>query len=688
MALRPTNEIQALLASEKGTAVPPSDLQDERAKAMDYYLGDMTEDLPAPKDGSKAVSSDVADTIEDLMPALMEVFAAGDEVVRFEPVGPEDEQAAEQETDVVNHVFWTENKGFLTLYTFIKDALLQKVGVVKVFWERGENLSRERYEGLDENDLTVMLGKPGVTLVARTEKQGVGQDGQPATVYDVDLDVAYPYGCARVAPVPPEEFGIARRATCLSESPYCYHKTRAAAADLIAQGYDKDVVDELPSATGVDSEEEQARKTVEKDDEASATINREMRQVDVVEHYIRADLDGTGVRLWKAVTAGSGDKLLTKGGQPDLELIEEMPFAALTPFPQPHQFWGRSVADLVMEVQRIKTALIRSWLDNAYLLNNQRLEISESHAGDYTLDDLLTNRPGGIVRTKAPGGLNPIANQPIGPMVEPLLSYMDARREQRSGATKQGMGMDPNALTNTTATASNLLAQAATARVRLIARIFAETGIKDLFLLLHGVLRRHETRELTMRLRNKWVPINPREWKSRSDMTVHVGLGTGSKDQQQAFIQQLIGMQMQALQMQGGPNGPMVGMKNIYNSLKRMVENAGLRSIEPYFNEPPDQMPQPPAPPPSPAELKAQQDMQLAQAKMQQEAQLAQTKLQMEQAKMQMERELRMAEMQQKAQLERERMAAEMQLRREQLMLETQVAATKPDPVRFGGEVG
>jgi hypothetical protein len=146
-------DLKALLSAERYdalSAMAASKLSDERASALNYYMGNMSKDMPAPDGRSKAVSSDVADTIEGLMPPLMDIFASGDEVVQFAPVGPEDVAAAEQETDYVNHVFMQQNPGFLVLYSFIKDALLSKVGVVKVWWECRDEVERETY--LDQPD--------------------------------------------------------------------------------------------------------------------------------------------------------------------------------------------------------------------------------------------------------------------------------------------------------------------------------------------------------------------------------------------------------------------------------------------------------------------------------------------------------------------------------------------------------
>lgn len=655
-------ELQAILRAEKAAALGgdgSSDLSAQRAKAMDYYLGDMAEDMPAAEGRSAAVSTDVADVVEAAMPELLEVFCAGEEVARFNAVGPEDEDAAQQETDYVNHVFYQENDGFLILYSFIKDALLQKTGVVKLWWEEGEDDSLETYVDLSDDVYALILADPGLEVVEHSERPG------PAEVlHDVTVRCRTPYGRLKIEPVAPDEFGISPRAKTVRNAPYVFHKTTPTVSELIAAGYDRELVEALPAADDASgSAEDAARDTLaDERDAAGRSANKAMCQVSVTEHYIRVDMDGDGrAELWKVTTAGPSDKLLTKGGRPDKERVDAIPFAAMTPVIMTHRFYGRSLADLVMDLQRIKTALLRNWLDNIYLMNNQRVEVAESHAGDRTLDDLLTNRPGGIIRTRQPGGLNPIVNQPIGQYIAPALDYADATREQRTGVTRKGMGLDPNSLDKTTATGAQLLANESSKRIRMIARIFAETGIRDLFLLAHATLQKHGHKDQVVKLRNRWVTVNPRNWKTRKDMTISVGLGTGSKDQQQAYLMQILNLQKDALA--NGMGGKLVTLRNLYNTVRKLVENSGLKHVDPYFLEPPEQeQDQPQPPPPDPKLVEAQQRMQAQQMQVQAQIELArweaEQRIQLEREKMMMDFQLKQAELQGEAQLKAAQMVA------------------------------
>ena len=664
-----SDELRALLAAEYSLALgsmQASELVAERADAMDYYLGHMAKDMPAADGRSQAVSFDVADTIEGLMPPIMEIFAGSEEVVQFDPVGPNDVEAAQQETDYVNHVFMNQNPGFLVLYSFIKDALLSKVGIVKVFWEQREQEEQETYQDLDDNAYALVVSDPDVEVVEHTVKplEAYGQPytpeqeraeqqlvGQP-TLHDVKVVKRKDYSCAKVVPVPPEEFGIERGARSLRDCNYCYHKVISSESKLVEQGYDAQQVKQLPSYRAYTNIEEISRDTVAENQLYGDELNKAARLVEIIEHYVRMDYDKSGkARLYKVTTNGINGEIMRLDGKEDIEEFDAIPFAAMTPVIMTHRFWGRSIADLVMDIQRIKTALLRGTLDNVYLALNPRVEVAESMASDNTLDDLLVSRPGGIVRTKQPGGLNWQEVPNVVPGIAPMFEYMDTLREWRTGVSRQGQGIDANALQNQTATAANMAFEATQARTYLIAKIFAETGIKDLFWLLHGIIRKHGQKAQTVMLRKQWVPVDPREWKKRDDLTVNVGLGTGSKQRQLAGLQLIINAQSQAVAA-GKTN--LVTDANLYASAKALTRVLGHKDVDAFFSDP-SKMP-PPQQPPDPKlqaiQLQAQTDAQQAQLEaklklqeMQQTAALDQMRFQHEQQLKEFDARLKQHEM-------------------------------------------
>jgi hypothetical protein len=682
----PLSELKTLLDAERTDAMAgllASKLSTQRSDAQRYYLGDMTKDMPVPEGRSAAVSTDVADTIEGLMPSLMEIFTASDDVVKFEPVGPEDVAAAEQETDYVNHVFMQGNPGFLILYSFIKDALLSKVGVVKVWWEEKTQEERETYYDQPEDVYNLIVSDPNIEILAKTERN-VGTEDEPIILYDCVVGRSKKFAQARIDPVPPEEFGISRNARSLRDCDYSFHKVLLSEAKLLGQGYDKDQVQSLPSYTGITNTEEVARDTVDEFQYQGEQLNKAARKIEVIEHYIRMDYEGDGKALLYKVTTGGGQgDILTKDGKPDIEPFDMMPFAAMTPVIITHRFFGRSIADLVMDIQRIKTALLRSVLDNAYLANNPRVEVAQQFASPETLDDLLVSRPGGIVRTKQPGGLQWQEVPSIGGHVFPLMEYMDSTREFRTGVTRQGQGVDADALQNQSATAVNQVFSAAQARMKLIARIFAETGIRDLFALLHATIRKHGQEAATVRLRNTWVTVDPREWKTRNDMTIHVGLGTGGKQEQAAFMMGILNIQEK---MAVGGLSNVATPKKIYNAALGFVKAGGHKDGDQFFADPEEKDAQgnlvnpPPPAKPDPEAVKAQAAVQQLQLKGQLDQQKSQLDTQHQIAKAQAD----MALAERKAALDERKMLldAELKTREHHMTMAAKAIdiASKPGP--------
>ena len=628
--------LKAILAAEKADALAAdssSKLSKERADAMDYYMGDVTADIPDVVGKSRAVSSDVADTVEGLMPALMEIFCGGEEVVKFSPQGPEDEKAAEQETDFVNHIFMQKNPGFLILYSFIKDALLSKNGFVKVWTEEEEKEEKNTYYDQPDDGFALIMANPEIEVIEHSERPQ--PDG--TNLHDVTTVCKKKYKRHRVVPVPPEEFGVSRRTRVLSESDYCFHDAPdKTVGGLIQQGYDEKQVKALPGEAPVANAETQARDTVDEGSTAGDEgIDETSRSVKVTEHYIRIDYEGSGKpKLYRIVTGGTQGEVLRIHGRPDVTEIDAIPFATMTPVIMTHRLFGRSIADLVMDIMRIKTALLRGMMDNLYLHNNARVEVAESHAGVNTLDDLLVSRPGGVVRTKTPGGLQWQTVPDITASIYPALEYFDATREWRTGVTRQGQGIDANALQNQTATAANQMFTMAMARVRLIARIFAETGIRDLFTLLHGEIRKNGDKAQTVRLRNEWVTVDPTDWKERNDLTIDVGLGTGGKQQELANITHVLEVQKEFVM--GGLSN-VVQPKNLYNSAKELTKLIGKKDPGLYFSDPEEKGPNgqlknpPPPPKPDPDMVKVETDAKLKTAELQMRGQELQAKAMIDQ---------------------------------------------------------
>jgi hypothetical protein len=432
-------------------------------------------------------------------------------------------------------------------------------------------------------------------------------------------------------------------------------RSRPRAQDLIADGYDRALVDQLPPCGGGDQAVAQARDTAGEHDGWTGGEGRaDLRTVEIVEHYVRVDADEDRTpELWKVVT-GAGETVLL-----DRQPAPMIPFAAVTPYLTPHRFYGRSVADLLAEIQRIKTALTRMALDSGYFALNQRQEVALERANQFTIGDLLRNEPGMAVRSKTGDAVRPIAAGGLGFDAFAALEYFSTVAENRTGIVRNAQGLAPDTLHDTAQGAMALMG-AAQKRVRLIARIFAETGIKDLFLGVHALVRTHATAAAKVRLRGRWVDVDPTRWGARSDMTIEVGVGAGGREHDLTVAREMLGLQHQIVQMQGGVAGPFVTARNVYNLIKRMGERAGLKGVDAYFSDPSLAMPTP-GPQPDPklveAQMKAQGQAALAREKMQ--AQIA---------------------------LKREQLAAELQLKREQIQAEARLRVMEADAEVRRGE--
>jgi hypothetical protein len=455
--------------------------------------------------------------------------------------------------------------------------------------------------------------------------------------HDVTIVTTRKLAQAKVMGVPPEEFGIERGARNIRDCNYCFHEVvTKTEGQLIAEGFDEEQIKSLGDYAGNTDSETLARNTADEHFGSGAGgVNSAARLVRITEHYVRMDYEGNGRPcLYQVITGGDQGEVLRQDGRECVAPFDAIPFATTTPVPITHRFFGRSIADLVMPLQREKTALKRGALDNLYLHNNPRVEVSEANAGPNTLDDLLVSRPGGVVRTKTAGGLNWQVVPDITSSIYPMMQYLDAELETRTGLSRQSQGIDANALQNQSATAVAQVFSASQMRIKLIARVMAE-GVRDIFALLHGTIRKHGQQQQTVRLRNAWVNVDPRAWKTRDDMTINVGLGSGGKAQQFAQVMALADIQKQ---LAAGGKANLVGDRELYNTAAELTKLMGHKNPDRFFCDPTavdprtgqlrHPPPQPPAPPPDPKLLALQARAQADQAAAAHKAQAEQQKAQ------------------------------------------------------------
>jgi hypothetical protein len=631
---------------------------EQRTKAINYYnryeYGNEVEGR------SKIVTGEVAEVVDGALPQLMRIFAGSDELGRFEPRMPGDEELAKQATELTNYVFFNDNDGVIILHDWFKDALLQKNGIVKYWWEEAEEPTKEEYKGLNAEELTLLFADGEMELVSQeTEEVGVDPMGMPILSYNVVIRKKKEVGKVVVQNVPPEEFLIAKRDKKIKDARFVAHRTTKTRSDLIAMGYSQSVVDKLPAYNDLTyTPERVARFSQGEMPDETQTLDFSMQDVEVFECYIRTDFDGDGIAELRKVTY-AGDQIL------DNEEADHIPFASVCPIPMPHKFFGQSLADRAMDIQLIKSTITRQILDNLYLTNMPRVTALD---GQVNLDDLLTSAPGGVVRVKSQGAVQPMVVPATAAQSFPMLDYMDQVLQKRSGVTQASQGIDPNILQNTTATAIAAMQQAGSGRIEMIARIFADTGVKDLFSGIFHLLLKYQDKPRVIRLRGKYVSIDPREWKNNYDVTVNVGLGTGSQDQKMAMAAMVMQKQEQILGSQGFAN-PLVSIGQYRNTLGKFIEAAGYKDSMEFFKEIPPELdqalsqPQPPQAMPNPA----------------MDALMAQTQAQIEvdRAKALNDIEIAKAKAQAQIQLEREKAAANLELKTAEFQAEAQLKAAQ-----------
>jgi predicted GNAT family acetyltransferase len=557
-----------------------SETTDDRRKALEYYnryeYGNEVEGR------SQIVTGEVAEVVDGALPQLLRIFTQSDEIVRFEPKGPGDEEKAKQATEYVNWVMNRDNDGVLLMHNWFKDALLQKNGIVKVYWDEKIDVSKEKYQNLTQDEVTMLLNDPEVEVVNQktTEIAPAAIDPMGMMIpaiysYDVKLKKTKKTGKVIVENVPPEEFLISKKARTIADAPFVAHRKLTTRSELIAMGFEKDIVDNLPTYSDLTyNSENVARFDQGEQPSDQASLDFSMQEIEVMEVYIKVDFDGDGIAELRKITYAGSDIL-------DNEEVDFVPFCSICPIPMPHKFFGHSLADRAVDIQLIKSTVTRQILDNLYMTNSPRMGVVE---GQVNLDDLLTVTANGIVRMKNTQAIIPLTVPPTASQSFPLLEYLDSVQAKRTGVSDQMNGLSPDVLQNSTATAVAMMQSSAAGKVELIARVFAETGVKDLFQKILQLLCKYQDKERIVRLRGKYVSIDPREWTNGFDISINVGLGTGNKQEQMAMIAMVLTKQEEILKT-AGINNPLVSLSNYRQTLGRFIEAAGFKDSTEFFME-------------------------------------------------------------------------------------------------------
>lgn len=562
------------------------ELANERASAMDHYHGRPYGDEEEGR--SQVVSRDLSETVDWILPTLIRMFIQSGNIAEFTPTGAEDEPLAEQESDYTNHVIMEDNPGFLVLYDWFKDALLLKNGYVKHYYEEVEKTSEHEYSGLTSDELAYLIAQheQGGEVEIKEQSEDViyiqGEMGDiPEVVYDVRLAVTSKEDKFNIEVIPPEEIRVSKRARgSLQDSEFTEHQTRKTRSDLIEMGMPKDFVMSLAAHNERDNDtEDYARDSVydEQDNVEGLSLDRSLDEIEYTEAYLRIDYNDDGIaELRKIVTVA--DRI--PPGPEWNEQIDCVPITSITPKRVPHRHVGESLDDDLKDLQQIKTVLFRQLLDNVYVINNQQWIVN----GRVHLPDFVKSVPGGVKRVKddlpVAGAVEPIQVTPIMNQILPAIDYVDGVKDNRTGINKQTTGVDPDILKQSTKGAYLENLNRASQKVEMIARMFAETGVKELVLRVHELLIKHHNKPRVIKLNGSYTPVNPQEWKERNNLRVKVGLGTGSEEEKREKLMLLVGIQEKIAQM------GLVGPEQGYNMFSDIARALGQEAPERYALDP------------------------------------------------------------------------------------------------------
>src|SRR5512139_1741370 len=687
------------------------ELASSRALATDRYLGTNIE--PAPVGRSQVRDRTVYEVVEWTKPSLLRIFTSGNEVCRFEPVGPEDEKQAEQETEYVNYVLTQRNNWYQVCSDWFSDALILKNGYAYAYWDDSVSTESEFYENLTDDAFALLAKDKEIEIVGHDQRpneelnemnqaayqqqmvqyqqrlmqmqgqQPMMQPGmqapqpqipppppkpKPAFLHDVELKRTNKRGQVKLCTIAPERclIDVNTPDHTLNDANYFEWFEWKMIGELRASGLD--VPDDIGSGDDVvDGDEEQARNLYNEDmrRKQGSLPDPALRRVKVRHVWVRFDYDGDGVNELQYVILVNDEVMYRRE-------CEEIPVASISPIPLAHRHVGMSLVDSVSDIEDINTNLTRQAIDNLNLANTPRIAVSDR----VNLADLLDVRVGGVIRVdgQPPQEFMPVVVPNFFQDAVQALSFFDSRRQNRTGINAYFQGTDANTL-NKTASGISQLTNSAAQRVELIARNFA-SGVERLFLIVHRLILQHGHASEVFRLRNQWVTVDPASWRKRADVRISVGLGTGNKDSQMAQL-----MQMFQVQMAAAPTG-VATPTNIYNTLYEVAKTAGFATPEKFVND--VQANPPPQQPPLPLmieQMKSQADGQIAQVKLQSDNQLEQMKLQqemqLEQMKIAFDKWKVEYETQAKMQIEAMKLGETRELEREKLYSTTELEGRK-----------
>jgi hypothetical protein len=544
----------------------------QRENAMAYYLADP---FGNEEDGrSQVILTEVRDTILAMVPSLLRIFTSSDQVLEFIPKGAEDVEAAEQATDLINYIFMQENSGFRVLHDAIKDGLLLKTGVLTWYKLDDEKVEYYSYSNLTRDEAMFIMNDSTVEVDMFEEATDM-VTGETRIAMSIRRKVVTPRFVVEC--IPPEQFLIDNEATTIQDSIYVGRRKLATISELVAMGYPREIIEENAGTGGFEMNNEVITRNPADQSFFGLSLGNDETtdKVFYVESYIRVDKDGDGIaELHKVCTVGNGSYVLHD------EVVEDIPFSLLCPDPTPHTIFGQSIADQTMDLQLIKSSIMRNTLDSLAQSIHPRTGFVE---GQVNVDDLMNNETGALIRMRSPGALVPFTTPFVGQQALGVMSYLDEVKTQRTGISRASQGLDADVLQSTTRAAVQAQLSSSQDRIEMIARLFAD-GLKQCFQGLLKLVVRHQDKAKVIRLRGKFVPVDPRGWDASMDMVVNIALGRGSDDQKMMFLNQLAQKQEMVIEKYG-PYNPLVDLQQYRATLAQIIQLSGFQDPSQFVKE-------------------------------------------------------------------------------------------------------
>lgn len=676
--MRLTDEMRQRIAKMAGEANRGSAQDSTRANLLARYLAEPDPELPEIEGRSKFRATDVSDVVSTIHAEVLDMLTAAEHMVTFRPLNPDDREAAQIESEAVRHVFWQRNPGYEILSTWVLEALIGQVSYVRHGWETRHEVEVTEYDRLSPDELMQLEMSLAVDAdegrISEMEIESTPLDVNPETgepvAFKVRVRAVHHSDQLIIRNVPQEELVIAEdwSSVSLEDCPFVAHRRELRAGELVAMGFDREQVAELSSGDDVATSEIELTREIglETTPDESDEIDAASRTVTVVEMWLRMDINDDGIdELVHAWASSNGKVLRWADGEEAVEEVSGIPIVAITPRLVPHRHVGQSVAELIVPIQQVNTALVRHTLDNLYAVNYARPQFDETLAGKHLYEDLTSPKHGAPIRT---GGaqIEWIRPPSVIDTTLPLIETFAAMREERAGATRYNQGLDANSL-NKTATGVSQIMAAGLKRIKMIARTMAETGIADLFRSLHRELRIGQWREIAYEVGGNWRVTNPREWRRRHDVIVHVGGAAAERMERVGMLDRLLDRQGQALQA----GLPVVTPEDVYNTASDMLREAGIRNPDRYLTNPSD-IPPPPQ--------KADPAQELVAAQVQQvivDAQKKAAEIELEREKLARDAELEREKLALQAEIEREKLAIQARLKERELEIRERELALK-----------